>query len=185
MEPLIIQEFEMAIAHTRQSAPGLGGVPYTAWANSGPGGGGIVLMFRAYLALLNGEKAPGWFNSSPLVFIPKASPGVAGHPHAALPHQVRPISLSNIVQKVIAKAINRSLEMVAQATVHSSQRGLVSGRRMPDKLLLAQASVEKAVILGERIQGIALFDIPAALPSAGWLGIWAVLEAMMLPHWLA
>lgn len=58
IEPLIIHMLEMAIAHTRQSAPGPDGVPYTARAKSGPGG--TILIYRVYLALLHGETALDW-----------------------------------------------------------------------------------------------------------------------------
>lgn len=146
--------------------------------------GGLLILYKAYLAVLAGDSVPGWINASLVVFIPKSAPGSSGMPHAATPVNFRPISLSNTSQKLIAKALNMTLEVISQDVAHPAQRGFIRGRQMGDNILLTLASMEKALILGAHSFGTRLFDISAAFPSVAWERIWALLEAVSLPIWV-
>lgn len=75
-------------------------------------------MYEACLAMINGAMMPDWLNSSVLVLIPKALLGAPGQPHTATPASFRPIVLSNASQRLLAKAVNCSLEEIAQRVVH-------------------------------------------------------------------
>lgn len=126
---------------------------------------GLLALYRAYLAVLTGAEMPHWLNSSLLAFIPKTSPGATGQPHEATPSNFRPMSLSSTCQKLITKAVNATLETIAQQVVRPSQHGFVHGRRMGHNILLSLSAMEKALILGQNSFGTAPFDISAAFPS--------------------
>ena len=62
------------------------------------------------------------------MFIPKGEPGDGGVGVQARPGDLRPLSLSNADQKLVALATNLSLSRVCGDTVHSSQRGFRRGK---------------------------------------------------------
>lgn len=137
LSPLSFDEFCSVVAHTRNSSPEPGGLPYSVWDVAGTSGRRI--LYRAYQALLSGVAPPSDFNRSLVVYIPKeADPNAAGIP-AVPPATVRPITLSNTSHKLITKAVNSTLERVAPLTVHPAQRGFMPGRGMMEKVFEALA----------------------------------------------
>lgn len=116
LEPITFERFAEAVGHGRRSAPGPDGAPYTAWACNGEAG--ALALYKACLATISRATMPDWLSSSLLVFIPKTSPGAPGQPHDEAPASFRPIALSNTAQKVLAKAINITLEEIAQQVVN-------------------------------------------------------------------
>lgn len=115
---------------------------------------------------------------------PTLAPGDSGRSHVATPSGFRPTALSNTMQKLVAKAVNHTLEFMAQAILHPSQTRFVAGRQMGDHILLSLAAMDKALILGDRTFGTTRFDISAAVPSVRWEWLWAVLESLDLPSWV-
>ena len=82
-----------------------------------------IFFYDCYRQILEGGEVPTWFNRSTLVFIPKGDPGAGGVGVQARPGDLRPLSLGNADQKLVALAINLSLSRVCGDTVHSAQRG--------------------------------------------------------------
>lgn len=99
-------------------------------------------------------------------------PGTSGMPHAAAPGNFRPIALSNTCQKLIAKALNSTLEVIAHNVVHRSQRGFVGGRRMGDNILLTLVAMEKALMLGEARRRSTFRRPSLALVGSGYGRFW-------------
>lgn len=119
------------------------------------------------------------------MFIPKGgtTPGADGHAAAAA--QLRPLTLSNSSQNLVAKALGASLERVALALVHPAQSGVVRGRRMLSDVLEMQAALKEATMFGMAPSAMVLFDVAVAFPSAEWEWIWSCLDAIGMPGWLA
>lgn len=118
VEPLMLQQLGDTVPHGRNSAPGF---PTTHCSD------GVVFLYKAYLAILDGEAVLARFDSSLLVCIPKIPRSADGQPHEALPQGCQP-DLGD-----------------RQACRH---------RRTADNVVLSLASMEKALILGERTFGV-------------------------------
>lgn len=56
MKPLTLRELQSAVVDVRHSILGLGGVPYPARLDCSPRG--TILLYKAYLALLDGDPSP-------------------------------------------------------------------------------------------------------------------------------
>ena len=107
IEPLGREEFRSICGVARRSAPGPDGIGHMAWRACGEVAADLV--YECYRSILGGGVVPRWFNKSTLVFIPKGEPGAGGVGVQARPGDLRPLSLSNADQKLVALAINVSL----------------------------------------------------------------------------
>lgn len=83
---------------------------------------------------------------------------------------VRPLTLSNTAQNVIAKALNATLEVVAGSASHAAQRGFVRGRQMSSNTVGIEAALELFFCDTTSDPGAVLQDVQAAFPSLhrGW-----------------
>ena len=84
------------------------------------------------------------------MFIPKGEPVAGGVGVQARPGDLRPPSLSNADQKLVALAINVSLGRVCGGTVHSAQRGFRRGKLITDNALELEARMMKELYTGAR-----------------------------------
>ena len=121
IEPLGRDGFCIICGVSRRFAPGLDGIGHMAWRAGGETAADIV--YDCYRQIFEGGEVPSWFNRSTLVSIPGGDPGAGGVGVQARPGDLRPLSLSNADQKLVALAINLSLSRVCGDTVHSAQRG--------------------------------------------------------------
>ena len=134
----------------------------------------ILFTYECYRSVLDGGVVPSWFNGSTLVFIPKGEPVAGGVGVQARPGDLRPLSLSNADQKLVALAINVSLSRVCEGTVHSAQRGFRRGRLITDNVLELEARIMRELYAGARCPALLLIDIRAAFPSVAWDWLWYV-----------
>lgn len=118
-----------------------------------------------------------------MVFIPKGAGGALEY--AAAPQDFRPIMMSKAAHKVVAKALNVTLEKIAQKSVHPSQRGFVAGRHFLQGVFDVMGVMHRSCHFPAPWAGVTLLDIKAAFPSAlrGW--IWRVLDHLGAPPWVA
>ena len=182
IEPLTRDEFRVICGVARRSAPGPDGVGYMAWRAGGEAAADVV--FQCYRGILEGGEVPEWFNESTLVFIPKGDPGAGGVGVQARPGDLRPLSLSNADQKLVALAINVSLSRMCEDVVHDSQRGFRKGKVITDNVIELEARIMKELYTGARCPALLLIDIKAAFPSVAWDWLWHVLDLMECPEWL-
>ena len=182
IEPLGRDEFRSICGVSRRFALGPDGVGYMAWKACGEVAADIV--YDCYRLILEGGVVPTWFNRSTLVLIPKGEPGAGGAGVQARPGDLRPLSLSNADQKLVALAINVSLGRVCGGTVHSAQRGFRRGRLITDNVIELEARTMKELYTGARCPALLFIDIKAAFPSVAWGWLWYVLGLMGCPEWL-
>lgn len=84
---------------------------------------------------------------------------------------LRPLTLSSTDNKIVARALQRSLAGIAEDIVHPTQRGVMRGRQIVDNVFEAEGTIMEYAVLGATFIGMLLLDIEAAFPSAGWLWI--------------
>ena len=121
-----------------------------------------------------------------MTFIPKGDVNDHGASVQAKPDELRPLSLSNTDQKLLALAANQSLVHACSVTVESHQRGFMKGRLLTDNVLELDAHVDSYLMCRSTDICVAqvLLDMKAAFPSAAWNWIWFVLDAMGAPAWI-
>ena len=111
--------------------------------NKAPGPDGMnALFYQTYweivgedvickvLNFLNGVGNIGDVNQTHIVLIPKKK-------HCESPDDFRPISLCNVIYKIVAKVLANRLKLVLPVVVHESQSGFVPGRLITDNVLVA------------------------------------------------
>jgi len=161
------------------SAPGPDGVPYVCYAAFPE----LVapMVVDAVHSLFCGVTPPAGFNDSLLVLLPKGSESSDAVAVARSPGDVRPLALSNTIQKLLAKLVANRLARHAARHVRPQQRGFVKGRKIEEAVL----SVESAGIIAQaspgNFAGGLFLDVKAAFPSIYPDMIWAVLRRRGAP----
>ena len=160
----------------RRSATGPDGIVYSAW-NAG-GTRAYDILFDCYKASLDGVLFDCYKaaldSQYTLVFTPKGEPGAGGVGVQARPGDLRPLSLSNADQKLVALAIGYTLSRVCGETVHCSQRGFRRGKLITDNVIELEARIMKELYTGARCPALLLIDIKAAFSSVAWDWLWYV-----------
>ena len=85
---------------------------------------------RKVLNFLNGVDNIGEVNQTHIVLIPKKK-------HCESPGDFRPISLCNVIYKIVVKVLANRLKEVLPMIIHESQSGFVPGRLIMDNVLVA------------------------------------------------
>lgn len=130
--------------------------------------------------MTQGALLPAEFYRAFLVLIPKSSIGL-DVANIATPPNLRPLTLSNSCQKIVAKALAAPLEEVAKTAVHEAQRGFVRSRQMAATLVGADAAIEEFLHNPQADPALILLDIAAAFPSIDWDWVQWVLRGMGVP----
>ena len=114
------EEMMDIIMHSKNTAAGPDRIPFSAF-RSAPELLGPVLaaVLRAFAA---GTRPPPWFNEGRLILLPKIAGGLAEIA------QTRPITISNVAARLIAKAVQVKLEPLLCTNLHASQVGCIPGR---------------------------------------------------------
>lgn len=138
---------------------GLHRVPYAAWRAAPVEVQRFLAL--AFRPLLVGGRPPDTFGDSLLCFIPKAA-GAIEMGHRRL--QLRPLSLSNIGNKIASLFLNDALRTVAARGCHPMLFGFIEGRQLGDAVLLLEASAVRG-IWRSHASGTTCTDFTAACPS--------------------
>lgn len=87
-------------------------------------------MNKAALDILNNQKDPSAINSTFITLIPKKNNPMS-------PHEFRPISLCNVIVKVVTKDISNRMKVLLPDIISEGQSAFVKGRLIKDNALIA------------------------------------------------
>lgn len=96
----------------------------TFWKEVGP------RVTEACLEYLNTCKLPDHLNDTNIVLIPKVKAPTKMT-------ELRPISLCNVIIKIMTKALANRLKLVLNSTISESQSAFIPGRLISDNVLIA------------------------------------------------
>ncbi|XP_057803553.1 uncharacterized protein LOC131018874 [Salvia miltiorrhiza] len=128
-------------------------------------------LVHMILDVLNNGVSPGPINSTFICLIPKKKKCV-------LPSDFRRISLCNVVDKIISKAITNRLKLCLPSIIHESQSAFVPGRHITDNALLAFEIFHILKLNKAKAHGIFAFKLDMA--KAYDRVKWGFLESIML-----
>eukprot|EP00253_Pinus_taeda_P008507 PITA_08507 len=147
-----------------------------------PGPDGFTINF--YKACWNTVKQEVWevvedsrrsgtilksINSTFLALIPKVE-------EAKIPDKFRPISLCNVIYKIISKVITNRLKSILPGIISEEQSGYVEGRQILDNILLAQEMIHS--LHSRKEAGMIMqLDLSKAYDKVSWRYLEAVLDA--------
>ncbi|KAA3470849.1 reverse transcriptase [Gossypium australe] len=150
-------------------------------ATKAPGEDGFpAIFFQKFWHILNGDIEVSQINTTHIVFIPKkTSPTNLSHFH--------PISLCNVIYKIMAKAIANRFRGVLEKCIDKAQSAFVPGRLISDNVLVAYKilhTLKRKKLGKERLMAVKL-DMSKAYDRVEW----AFLEEMMRkmgfePRWI-
>lgn len=109
----------------RNASPGPDGFNVSAWDWIGDDVTNVVTSFYESGIL------PPYLNDTQIALIPKKL-------DCHLPSDFRPISLCNVIYKIIAKSLANRLKMHFLDYIHPSQQAFIKGRRITNNIIVAQ-----------------------------------------------
>jgi len=176
--PFSAQEVQEAISNLKaNSAPGPDGLTalfyQKYWEIIGPD----VLNYT--LNILNNEGSINDINHTYISLIPKV-------PSPSKPEEFRPISLCNVILKIITKTMANRIKKILPHIVHDNQSAFLPGRLITDNSLIVFETlnyINKPRKKNFGHVGIKL-DIAKAYDSLEWHFILNTLTAMGFPHTL-
>ncbi|KAI0522770.1 hypothetical protein KFK09_005155 [Dendrobium nobile] len=129
ISPFTYDEIKMVIfSGCDSSAPGPDGFTFAffkrSWHISGP------LICNAAMEFCNSGYLPRSVKATALALLPKGA-------HVSSISDFRPISLCNVLYKIMAKLVANRLKVVLPTIIHESQSGFIKDRCSTDNILLA------------------------------------------------
>ena len=162
-------DISKAIAMTSQSAPGPDGVPYSAWRRLGDLAVDVLFSAAATLSTATGQErllaafpldcdhnTP--FNEAVMVFIPKKVEKVVGGVSCCEPGDVRPLSLVNTDNRLMANAVRLRVEPILAQAISPKQRGFLPGRSMLQNIVEIDGGMRAASLQHEQAAAV-FFDL--------------------------
>lgn len=174
-EPFTREEVEEALFQMHPTkAPGLDGFPTLFYQKYWDIIGDDVSAFC--LQVLQGVIPPGMINQTLLVLIPK----IKKPEHAT---QFRPISLCNVLFKIITKTIANRLKIILPDIICQTQSAFVPGRLINDNALVAYECFHfmKKRISGRNGMMALKLDMSKAYDRVEWSFLQGVLQKMGFP----
>lgn len=128
------------------------------------------------LEVLNNGKSPEDINKTFLVLIPKCK-------NPTTPKDFRPISLCNVLVKIVTKAIANRLKRVLPKIIDEEQSAFIQGRLITDNALIAMEFFHwmKKKIKGKKGTMALKLDMSKAYDRIEWCFVHQVLASMGFP----
>jgi len=105
---------------------------------------------------------PRPLNATEIILIPKKT-------HASQVTDYRPISLTNVVYRLIAKSLANRLKEELPNYIHQSQHAFIQGRRIIDNIIIAQEIVHSFNLKAFKQQAFLLkIDLAKAFDRIEW-----------------
>jgi len=168
-QPFVEAEVVFALSEMHPlKAPGLDGFPTAFYQKSWATTGSEVC--RAVLHFLNGGLLDTKLNATNLVLIPKIS-------NPSRVSEYRPISLCNVIYKLISKVLANRLKRVLPSVISLEQSAFIPGRLITDNVLVA---FETLHTMDTRLKGKEGFMVLKLDMSKAYDRLeWDFLEAIM------
>lgn len=96
----------------------------------------------------------------------------------------RPITLCNVIYKIISKVIANKLKPILPGIISEEQSGYVKGRQILDNILLAQEMVH--TLQSRKVEGMLMqLDLSKAYDKVSWNYLESILDAFgFCKHWI-
>ena len=176
-----MKAIERAARRASNSQPGRDGISHFAWFISGRKAHETLFLVALWLA--EGLKMPLDFNDSLTVFPPKNS--LQGDSEEVIrdPFSLRPISLKNTDNKIIASAVNFSISAAIASKACPIQRGFIPGRRALENVLDldTKARVYSLQAPPASLPVLAMWDFSTAFASVVHEWIFKCLDSYAFP----
>ena len=185
------RDVRLAVDQSTGSSPGPDGVPYSAWRRLGPLA--IDILHEAALELASASGSASLlsafpldgdgntdFNLATMVFIPKKVDRVINGTSCCEPGDVRPLSIVNTDNRLMANAVRLRVEPILEKVISSAQRGFLPGRSMLQNVVEVDCEMRAASLQSDRAAAV-FFDFAAAFPSLAHDYMLDVLRLLGLP----
>ncbi|XP_060200867.1 uncharacterized protein LOC132629156 [Lycium barbarum] len=123
------------------------------------------------LSFFDGAELPKSITHTNLVLIPKK------HPVKTF-SDMRPISLSNFINKVISRVVHGRMEKILSSLISPNQSGFVKGRSIFENILLTQEIISDIRIRGKPANVVIKLDMAKAYDRVSWKYLFHVLRSM-------
>jgi hypothetical protein len=125
---------------------------------------------HAVLDFLNSGRMLGCINFTHIVLIPKVK-------NPQYMSQFRPISLCNVIYKIISKVLVNRMKVMLPRVISESQSAFVSGRMITDNVIMAFEMLHylKNHRVGKHVQMAAKLDMSKAYDRVEWEYLKAIL----------
>jgi len=177
LRPVVEEEIRFALNQMHPlKSPGLDGYSAGFYQNSWDTVGSDVS--RAALHFLNGGPFEAAINSTNLCLIPKVT-------SPTLVKDYRPISLCNVLYKIISKVLANRLKLVLSSIISLEQSAFIPGRLITDNILVA---FETLHTMDTRLKGNEGFmpmklDMSKAYARLDWDFLEAMLRKLGFASW--
>ena len=168
-----VEDIQAVIANSNNSSPGPDGVPFVIYRNLAVLAAPILQAVAE--ALADGIIPPKNYNLGKLFLIPKTSSPWA--------RAMRPISVTNADNRLVAKAFARAIGPALNAILHPAQKGFVPGRMGSEHIHDLNKRFYEALGRNEAYH-LLFVDVKKAFDSIDHSFILHTIERSGLPDWL-
>jgi hypothetical protein len=170
--------FVRLLQNSVDSAPGIDGLPYSAWA-ANPNLSAMTLHPLAGEILCCRIAPPLAFNVVLGAFLPKGEEGeVLG---ARPPEATRPLGMRNTDSKIVAGAFNSCIRHDISSCACSIQKGFLAGRQYGENVIDLDAHARICSIKRLPLSAMVGYDMCAAFASLFQHWLFAVVNALGFP----